>query len=541
MEALAQDTNKIDVEMMEDKRHLDVAAVGHLANQEAHDETPMQALRRHPWTCVWVVYGIWVLLCCSFDNSAAGSVVGIPRFRQDYGYAYEGDYVLPANWQSAYSGGPAAASVFGTFAGGYIADKIGRKWTVVTIYILLFIGITVETVSAQTSNPNAVFFAGKFINGFATGSLITTAMTYIGELSPLALRGIFTGAAAIAFTIGPFIQALITNFYGDLPSSWAYKSAFVAQYGVTGIGLLVWPFMPESPTWLLLQGKDDKAIRAFKRLGEKEEEIQKHVAHIKLTLEEARKETEGATYLECFKKSNLRRTIVSGMPLTLQAFCGVFFIAGYATYYFQLAGFSTEMSFRLAVCQQVLSMAGNVTAWFLIERVGRRPLTFWGLVVLTVILLVAGGLACVGQVGTNKATVGMIILYCYVYNVTLGATAYTSMAEIGTSRLRAKTAAIALLVQGCFSCMWQFVLPFMFNPNEANLQAKTSFIFGGFSVFCCIYAYYCHPETKGRSYEELDEMFQKGVSARDFGSYVTEAERKGQQVKQEVMDGTLAL
>jgi SP family general alpha glucoside:H+ symporter-like MFS transporter len=64
-----------------------------------------------------------------------------------------------------------------------IADKIGRKWTVVTIYILLFIGITVETVSAQTSNPNAVFFAGKFINGFATGSLITTAMTYIGEVS----------------------------------------------------------------------------------------------------------------------------------------------------------------------------------------------------------------------------------------------------------------------------------------------------------------------------------------------------------------------
>jgi SP family general alpha glucoside:H+ symporter-like MFS transporter len=132
MEALAQNTNKIDVEMMEDKRHLDVAAVGHLANQEDHDETPMQALRRHPWTCVWVVYGIWVLLCCSFDNSAAGSVVGIPRFRQDYGYAYEGDYVLPANWQSAYSGGPAAASVFGTFAGGCECSLAGELVVVLT-------------------------------------------------------------------------------------------------------------------------------------------------------------------------------------------------------------------------------------------------------------------------------------------------------------------------------------------------------------------------------------------------------------------------
>ncbi|GFZ44343.1 hypothetical protein JCM24511_02065 [Saitozyma sp. JCM 24511] len=77
-------------------------------------------------------------------------------------------------------------------------------------------------------------------------------------------------------------------------------------------------------------------------------------------------------------------------------------------------------------------------------------------------------------------------------------------------------------------------LCFMINPNEANLQAKTSFTFGGFPVLCRLYAYYYQPETKDRSYQELDETFKQAVSARKFGAYVTKAELTGQQVKLDV-------
>jgi SP family general alpha glucoside:H+ symporter-like MFS transporter len=90
-------------------------------------------------------------------------------------------------------------------------------------------------------------------------------------------------------------------------------------------------------------------------------------------------------------------------------------------------------------------------------------------------------------------------------------------------------------------CMWNFLLPYIFNPDKANLGAKTAFIFGGLSVFCCIYLFYCHPESRGRSYEELDEMFMKGVPARDFDKYVTDAQLRARQVKQEVDDGKLVL
>jgi MFS transporter, SP family, general alpha glucoside:H+ symporter len=76
--------------------------------------------------------------------------------------------------------------------------------------------------------------------------------------------------------------------------------------------------------------------------------------------------------------------------------------------------------------------------------------------------------------------------------------------------------------------MFSFVYPYLFNPNEANLGAKVTFIFGGFGVLAVIYMWFYQPETSGRSYEELDEMFVKRIPARKFKSYLTEVEQRGQ-------------
>lgn len=185
----------------------------------------------------------------------------------------------------------------------------------------------------------------------------------------------------------------------------------------------------------------------MQRLGQNPEETEKRIAYIKLTLEEVKKETEGATYLECFRKSNLRRTIISIAPLTIQPLCGIFFVSAYSTYYFQLAGFSTAESFQLTIVTVVLAMVGNICSWFIIERVGRRNLTIYGLAIITVSLFVTGGLAVEGSAGSIKGTVALIIFYAFAYNATIGATAYTLLTEIATARLRAKTASIGLALQ----------------------------------------------------------------------------------------------
>ena len=220
------------------------------------------------------------------------------------------------------------------------------------------------------------------------------------------------------------------------------------------------------------------------------------------------------------------------MPLSIQALSGITFAASYSTYYMQLAGFTNAMSFKLQIVQQVISLVGTVMSWYLVDRVGRRALTFWGLFVLTIILFVMAGLAVVGTVPALKGAISMILLYCWWYNVTIGATAYTILCETSTSRLRVKTIAIGLALQNAINTMWSFVLPYLFNPDKLNLGGRLGFIFGGLSVICLVYLWFYQPETAGRTYEELDEMFYKKVAARKFKTHRTDAQAMGEAVKE---------
>ncbi|KAJ0365775.1 hypothetical protein COL922a_014420, partial [Colletotrichum nupharicola] len=85
-----------------------VEDIGYLDNQELHEETVWQGFSRYPKRTFWVLYAVWVLVISGFDNTASSTVINIPRFRMDYGSPYAGNYVLPAAWQAAFSGGPAA-------------------------------------------------------------------------------------------------------------------------------------------------------------------------------------------------------------------------------------------------------------------------------------------------------------------------------------------------------------------------------------------------------------------------------------------------
>jgi SP family general alpha glucoside:H+ symporter-like MFS transporter len=103
------------------------------------------------------------------------------------------------------------------------------------------VGIILELIA--TTNP--VFFVGKLVNGLAIGAFIAISFTYIGEIAPVPLRGILSSAAAIAFTLGPFLVALIVNSTGTATTRWAYRAIFVAQFGVLAIAMAGMPFMPE--------------------------------------------------------------------------------------------------------------------------------------------------------------------------------------------------------------------------------------------------------------------------------------------------------
>ncbi|KAF4783337.1 maltose permease MAL31 [Colletotrichum scovillei] len=537
------------VDSQHDAKHLEVSADSQLAlaaDFEDHEMGIWKSFVRYPWACAWCVYACWTIILLSFDVQAAGAVVGIPEFRKDFGYEFNGDYVLPAIWQSAFSGAPIATAVISSIASAELADYIGRKKVLALALIISFVAVAIEFIA--TTNP--VFFAGKLLNGFMV------------EITPLALRGIFTCGVGVAYGIGPLVAFIVINYTGTVESRWAYRTVFCCQFGFAGVSAVLWPFMPESPWWLVSKGKKGEALKSLGRLGHSGNEGRAKLALIERTLDEVKAETDGVTYLECFKKSNLRRTIISIMPLCIQSFSGIAFVASYFTCqypaflssdsifeasllikatvltirsldYLQLAGYSTSMSYQLQIAQPVLSIVGNLMAAAVIDKVGRRNLTFYGLAILTVFLLITGGLGTGTSQPMIKGTVAFILIYSWWYNVSIGSTAFSLLAEVSTSRLRAKTVAIGYASQNSINVMWQFVIPYMFNPDKANLGAKIAFIFGGLCLFSLAYLWLFQPETGGRSYEELDEMFAKGVPARKFKSYKTTVQLRNETSAQD--------
>jgi SP family general alpha glucoside:H+ symporter-like MFS transporter len=125
----------------------------------------------------------------------------------------------------------------------------------------------------------------------------------------------------------------------------------------------------------------------------------------------------------------------------------VWYILHYLIYDIQLAGYSTSESFKITIGQVVLAMLGNICSWFLVDKVGRRNLTIYGLAFVTMLLFMTGGLAIKTTPEYIKGVISLFCLYTFVYNVTLGATAYALLAEVSTARLRAKTASIGLALQ----------------------------------------------------------------------------------------------
>lgn len=105
---------EINEHMSVDPTSTGKSQLAQLANQEDHEVGKLASFHKYPWACFWSTYAVWVVLLVSFENQAAGSVIGIPEFRKDFGHATTAadgtvSYVIDANWQSAFQGAPVAS------------------------------------------------------------------------------------------------------------------------------------------------------------------------------------------------------------------------------------------------------------------------------------------------------------------------------------------------------------------------------------------------------------------------------------------------
>jgi SP family general alpha glucoside:H+ symporter-like MFS transporter len=233
----------------------------------------------------------------------------------------------------------------------------------------------------------------------------------------------------------------------------------------------------------------------------------------------------GSTYFDCFKPINLRRTEVSIGVYTIQVLSGIYLV-GYATYFFELAGLPVTQAFNMSVGFLALGLLGTLFSWVLLVRFGRRQIYNTGLAMLIVLLLLIGILDCLpnykSRPGIAWAQASLMLVWNFCYDFSVGPVCFVILCECSATRVRAKTIAVATAVQALVAIAMTVAIPYMINPDEGNARGKIGFFFGGLSMLSLVWAYFRVPETKNRTYSELDIMFSRGVKTRDFKDYKVE-------------------
>ncbi|CUM55900.1 uncharacterized protein AC631_05200 [Debaryomyces fabryi] len=494
-----------------------------------HTFTRFEAIKAYPRTCVYILILLWVMILVGYENQAGGMVVSIPTFRRDFGYYFEGDYVLDGKWQSAISGGPSGAIVIGGFIGSYMADSIGRKLT-----LLIAVGSTIGFIVLEyVSTTIEVFFAGKFLNALSLGIIATVSTSLVAEITPLALRGISVAAVSLSLSLGPFVCYLIANSTSERLDRMAYRSLFLSQWVFSGTSFIMLFFIPESPYYFVLKNADEKALIHLRKLYKGEALAEHQLILVKKTVEEARHTSISSSFIDCFRGINLKRTFIAISPFVMQPMSGVAYIGSYSTYFFQLSGFDTQKSFQISVGQQALSILGCITSWFILDKFGRRHVMLYGMISLFILNIITAGLGCSKEKSYLTGASAFMTMYNFFYNSSIGPLSYVITAENPSSQLRVKTISIGLAVNNGLQCMWQFILPFMFNPDQANMGSKINFIFAA----CCFVSIFCFyfwlPETANRSFDEIDEMYIKNIPARKFRNFISDTQIKVSEIDEQ--------
>ena len=375
------------------------------------------------------------------------------------------------------------------------------------------------------ANSLPVLLVGQILCGFSWGVFATVGPSYASEVCPTNLRAYLTTYVNLCWAIGQFIAAGVMDGLINRPDQWSYRIPFAVQW--------VWPvplfigclLMPESPWYLVGRDRLDEAKRSLRRLSSErtEEQLNGQLAMMLHTIKMESQLTAGATYFECFRGTDLRRTEIACFAFAGQILSGSTF-AYVPTYFFENAGLSPNDAFKLNLGTTAIAFLGTVLSWWLIAYVGRRTIYVGGQAITLVLLLLIGIVSVSSHTsGALWAQSALCILWVLTYALTLGPIAYSFIAEISSARLRPLTVCLARTFYQIVNIFSQVVEPQFMNPTALDAKGKTAFFWAGTGALMLVWAYFRLPEPRGRTYEELDILFHRRVSARKFATEQVDA------------------
>lgn len=386
----------------------------------------------------------------------------------------------------------------------------------------VFLRLTVTGAIVELFSPNwKVWLVAKLLMGAAMGSMQANTQTFVSEVTPSQIRGFTLSLFQFWIILGSLLAACVLQGTSLIESSWSWKAAVITQFAPALVSLVLFiPFVPESPYYLVENGRLDDARRALVRIRDpKYHDIGAELLEMQNTLEQERQQSsngDSSTYLECFQKTDLRRTMLACLPMAMQIMLGYPICGNYLAYFLTLSGVTD--AFLITVISIIFSMFAAIFAFLLIERVGRRPqllIGSCGMLVCLVIISILGFLGR-GEIWNSRALAAFCIIWAVFYYSSVGAVGWTIVGEISSSRLRAKTTSLAAISNSVVNMAWSIAIPYLVNTEEANLGAKSALIFLGTGAVLTVLAFFTVPETKGKTFHQLDELFLAHTPARRF-------------------------
>ena len=418
-------------------------------------------------------------------------------------------FSLSASGEGWYVGCALIGSIIGVLCAGSLSDYIGRKITML-ISAAFF---SISAIGCAVCGSFDALVAFRIIGGVGIGIVSIVSPIYISEVSPARIRGTLVSLYQLAVTAG-FLLAYLANWAIDAgidPAAaadaglWSRMFNAEAWRGMLGsetlpalLFLFIIFFIPESPKWLIIRGKSSKAIAVLSRILGSEDEINAEV--------EATRSSSGedkGSWSDLLKPGILVAVLAGCAIAILGQFMGVNAVLYYGPKIFSEAGFDNPMFSTVLV--GLVNFATTVLAVFIIDKVGRKQLIYWGVSGMIICLIAIGTYFATGGVLGNGFMLAFFLAYVFCCAISISAIVFVLLSEMYPNSIRGRAMSLAGFMLWVGTYLVGQLTPVLLEWS----QAGTFFIFAVMCVPYMLIMWKVIPETTGKTLEEIEEYWTK--------------------------------